>query len=133
MQYALKQEVLDNSTSSCIGCGICVTVCPMDTLSFGDFTRARGTKKGDGPFSRTPGSVQDQTAGRMVRRTQRGTTGLTTGTPLENPELRESSLPVRGLDATPGSSLDRDQTFQALSAAAGEGHGTIRNEIVRLP
>jgi len=34
MQYALKQEVLDNSTSSCIGCGICVSVCPMDTLSY---------------------------------------------------------------------------------------------------
>jgi NosR/NirI family nitrous oxide reductase transcriptional regulator len=35
MNYALKQQVLDNATSSCIGCGICVTVCPMDTLSFG--------------------------------------------------------------------------------------------------
>jgi polyferredoxin len=35
MSYALKQQVLDNSTSSCIGCGICVSVCPMDTLSFG--------------------------------------------------------------------------------------------------
>ncbi len=34
MQYALKQEPLDNGTSSCIGCGICVTVCPMDTLSY---------------------------------------------------------------------------------------------------
>ncbi len=34
MQYALKRETLDNGTSSCIGCGICVTVCPMDTLSF---------------------------------------------------------------------------------------------------
>ncbi len=34
MQYALKQDTLDNETSSCIGCGICVTVCPMDTLSF---------------------------------------------------------------------------------------------------
>jgi len=34
MSYALKQQVLDNSTSSCIGCGICVTVCPMDTLHF---------------------------------------------------------------------------------------------------
>jgi polyferredoxin len=34
MQYALKQETLDNATSSCIGCGICVSVCPMDTLSF---------------------------------------------------------------------------------------------------
>jgi len=35
MSYALKQETLDNVTSSCIGCGICVTVCPMDTLMFG--------------------------------------------------------------------------------------------------
>ena len=34
MNYALKQEKLDNATSSCIGCGICVTVCPMDCLSF---------------------------------------------------------------------------------------------------
>lgn len=36
MSYALKQEVLDNATSSCIGCGICVSVCPMDVLSFGN-------------------------------------------------------------------------------------------------
>jgi thioredoxin reductase/polyferredoxin len=41
MQYALKQEVLDNRTSSCIGCGICVTVCPMDTLSYGDDDASR--------------------------------------------------------------------------------------------
>lgn len=34
MSYALKQDVLDNKTSSCIGCGICITVCPMDVLSF---------------------------------------------------------------------------------------------------
>ncbi len=40
MQYALKQEPLDNGTSSCIGCGICVTVCPMDTLSFSPSTRS---------------------------------------------------------------------------------------------
>ena len=30
----IKQETLDNETSSCIGCGVCVSVCPMDTLSF---------------------------------------------------------------------------------------------------
>lgn len=35
MDFALKQEVLDNTNSSCIGCGVCVTVCPMNTLSFG--------------------------------------------------------------------------------------------------
>jgi thioredoxin reductase/polyferredoxin len=40
MQYALKQEPLDNGTSSCIGCGICVTVCPMDTLFFTPSTRS---------------------------------------------------------------------------------------------
>ena len=34
MQYALKQEPIGNWNSSCIGCGICVTVCPMDTLTF---------------------------------------------------------------------------------------------------
>jgi ferredoxin len=34
MRYAMKQDVLDNANSSCIGCGICVTVCPMDVLSF---------------------------------------------------------------------------------------------------
>ena len=34
MRYALKQDTLDNGTSSCIGCGVCVTVCPMDVLSF---------------------------------------------------------------------------------------------------
>ena len=48
MQYALKQEKLDNATSSCIGCGICVTVCPMDTLSFGESgsLAANGTDQG---------------------------------------------------------------------------------------
>lgn len=35
MQFALKQEDFGNWNSSCIGCGICVTVCPMNTLSFG--------------------------------------------------------------------------------------------------
>jgi NAD-dependent dihydropyrimidine dehydrogenase PreA subunit len=34
MSYAIKKEVLDNDTSCCIGCGICVSVCPMDVLSF---------------------------------------------------------------------------------------------------
>ncbi|GMT48547.1 MAG: pyridine nucleotide-disulfide oxidoreductase [bacterium] len=35
MGFALKQEVLDNVNSTCIGCGVCVSVCPMDVLSFG--------------------------------------------------------------------------------------------------
>ncbi|MFQ5694885.1 MAG: 4Fe-4S dicluster-binding protein, partial [Terriglobia bacterium] len=34
MSFALKQDSIDNVNSSCIGCGICVTVCPMDVLSF---------------------------------------------------------------------------------------------------
>ncbi|MBZ0252955.1 MAG: NAD(P)-binding domain-containing protein, partial [Candidatus Methylomirabilis sp.] len=44
MQYALKQETLDNAASSCIGCGICVTVCPMDTLSFGEAKAAEAAR-----------------------------------------------------------------------------------------
>jgi thioredoxin reductase/polyferredoxin len=35
MNFALKQEPITTANSSCIGCGICVTVCPMDVLSFG--------------------------------------------------------------------------------------------------
>jgi thioredoxin reductase/polyferredoxin len=34
MQFALKQEELNTLNTSCIGCGICVTVCPMNVLSF---------------------------------------------------------------------------------------------------
>jgi polyferredoxin len=42
MSYSLKQEALDNGNSSCIGCGICVTVCPMDVLSFTDPQKNNG-------------------------------------------------------------------------------------------
>jgi thioredoxin reductase/polyferredoxin len=59
MRFALKQEPLNNENSSCIGCGICVSVCPMDTLSFGS-----GKGNGGGPLvqirpmsSSKPGSV----------------------------------------------------------------------------
>jgi ferredoxin len=38
MSFALKEDSITNANSSCIGCGICVTVCPMDTLSFGPGT-----------------------------------------------------------------------------------------------
>lgn len=34
MNFALKQEELNNKNSSCIGCGVCVTACPMDVLTF---------------------------------------------------------------------------------------------------
>jgi thioredoxin reductase/polyferredoxin len=35
MNFALKQQELNNLNSSCIGCGICIAVCPMGVLSFG--------------------------------------------------------------------------------------------------
>ena len=34
-RFALKGETFDNVNSSCIGCGICITVCPTETLAFG--------------------------------------------------------------------------------------------------
>ncbi len=43
MRFALKQEEITNFNSSCIGCGICVTVCPMNVLSFAA-PAANGTK-----------------------------------------------------------------------------------------
>jgi len=35
MQFALKEEDINNKNSSCIGCDICVSVCPMDNLTSG--------------------------------------------------------------------------------------------------
>ena len=34
MDFAMKQHELNNFNTSCIGCGICITVCPMQVLSF---------------------------------------------------------------------------------------------------
>ena len=34
MAFAKNQQPFDNSNSSCIHCGICIDVCPMDVLSF---------------------------------------------------------------------------------------------------
>lgn len=36
MKFALKQDEFSNKNTSCIGCGICITACPMDCLKFGD-------------------------------------------------------------------------------------------------
>ncbi len=36
MGFAKNQQEFSNKNSSCIHCGICVTVCPMDVLSFDD-------------------------------------------------------------------------------------------------
>jgi NosR/NirI family transcriptional regulator, nitrous oxide reductase regulator len=57
MNFALKQESITNANSSCIGCGICVTVCPMDVLSFGRGKPASnlvGIRPFVPPQSRTP-------------------------------------------------------------------------------
>lgn len=36
MAFAKNQEFFDNKNSNCIHCGICIDVCPMDVLSFGE-------------------------------------------------------------------------------------------------
>ncbi len=34
MNFAMKQGEINNLNTSCIGCGICIAVCPMDVLTF---------------------------------------------------------------------------------------------------
>jgi len=34
MAFAKNEEAFDNRNSSCIHCGICIDVCPMDVLAF---------------------------------------------------------------------------------------------------
>lgn len=36
MKFALKGKSIDNINSSCIGCGVCISVCPTDVLTFGE-------------------------------------------------------------------------------------------------
>ncbi len=60
MSFALKQESITNANSCCIGCGVCVTVCPMDVLSFGrgkPSSNLVGIKPMLPPQSRTPVNV----------------------------------------------------------------------------
>ena len=38
-RFAVRGETLDNGNSSCIGCGICISVCPTDTLSFTEWSQ----------------------------------------------------------------------------------------------
>ena len=40
MAFAKNGEAFDNVSSSCIQCGICIDVCPMDVLAFDDAPRA---------------------------------------------------------------------------------------------
>jgi NosR/NirI family nitrous oxide reductase transcriptional regulator len=41
MAFARRQEPLDNRNSSCIQCGVCIDVCPMDVLSFSQRDKPR--------------------------------------------------------------------------------------------
>jgi len=36
MQFSLKEEEINNKNSNCVGCGICISVCPMENLILGD-------------------------------------------------------------------------------------------------
>jgi formate hydrogenlyase subunit 6/NADH:ubiquinone oxidoreductase subunit I len=42
MQFAKNQQRFDNTNSSCIHCGICIDVCPVDVLAFSNVPRTKG-------------------------------------------------------------------------------------------
>jgi polyferredoxin len=46
MSFAKNQQPFDNRNSSCIHCGICIDVCPMDVLSFDSGPRASSGASG---------------------------------------------------------------------------------------
>ncbi len=49
MAFAKNQEAFDNRNSSCIHCGICIDVCPMDVLSFDSGVNYRSEISADSP------------------------------------------------------------------------------------
>ncbi len=55
MSFAKNQERFSNDNTACIQCGICVTVCPMDVLSFDK--RGRVELNGDAPDPRAMAKV----------------------------------------------------------------------------
>lgn len=34
MKYAMNKDEITSKTTSCVGCGICINVCPTDNLAF---------------------------------------------------------------------------------------------------
>lgn len=57
MSFALKQRDLTNLDTSCIGCGICVTVCPMDVLSFSTVAQPKLVNIQPAKPAQTPAAV----------------------------------------------------------------------------
>ena len=49
MSFAKNQQSFSNETTSCIQCGICITVCPMDVLSFDNDGQGTISRKLFGP------------------------------------------------------------------------------------
>jgi ferredoxin len=45
MAFAKNQQSFSNDDTSCIQCGICITVCPMDVLSFDNDARGTVTRR----------------------------------------------------------------------------------------
>ena len=47
MAFAKNGEAFDNRNSACIQCGICIDVCPMDVLSFGQSDQREQSQQGE--------------------------------------------------------------------------------------
>jgi ferredoxin len=58
MAFAKNQQPFSNETTSCIQCGICVTVCPMDVLSFDNNRTGTLTRQLTGPGTNVAVTVE---------------------------------------------------------------------------
>ncbi len=65
MAFAKNQEPFDNTNSSCIHCGICITVCPMDVLSF-DNNGPTLSKASENGYPQEPGLLISEKEVRLL-------------------------------------------------------------------
>ena len=65
MSFARDQQPFSNQNTSCIHCGICVTVCPLDVLSFDNNGQGTVSLRLFGPKSGIAVTVKGEAVGSL--------------------------------------------------------------------